>query len=114
MTQLRRNTVGTAYKARRLTAKLFEDNGNETGLVGNPVTLPSVFKDKFAWKEIATPLITFATAALLFWRGLDTEPLAAAGYSLGIVAVFTLVDTIVEYVSRSDKNRMEAGMAITK
>ncbi len=109
MAQLRRNNLGTGYKVRRLTARLFEDNGNETGLMGNPVTISSVFKEKFAWKEIATPLITFVTAALLFWRGLDNKPLAAAGYSLGVVVLFTLVDAFVEYWSRGDKIEWKLG-----
>ena len=52
-----------------LTVKLFEDNAKETGLVGVPLTIASVVREKFAWKEIATAVTTFVIAAPLFWQG---------------------------------------------
>lgn len=103
MTQLHRNTVGSAYNPCRLEVKLFEDNGKETGLEGKRATIGSVFKEKRAWQETKTPLITIVTATLLFWRGLDNKPLSAAGYSFGVVLLFTVVDTFVEYWSRGGK-----------
>jgi hypothetical protein len=35
-TQLRRNTIGPAYQPRSLRVQLVEDNGKETGLIGEP------------------------------------------------------------------------------
>jgi hypothetical protein len=61
-----------------LTVKLFEDNAKEAGLVGVPVTIASVVREKFAWNEIAPAVTTFVIAALLFWQGLDNRPLLAA------------------------------------
>ena len=56
------------FKLRNLTAQLFEDNGRETRLEGRIVTLSSMFKEKFAWRELAPAVIAFATALLLIWQ----------------------------------------------
>jgi hypothetical protein len=60
-------------RVRRLTVQLFEDNGRETGMYGRPVTLASVFKQKFAWREIAPAVTGFVTALLLISLGLGAE-----------------------------------------
>jgi hypothetical protein len=97
ITQLRDKATGSQFKCDKLAARLFEDNGNETGLMGEPVTIGSVFREKFAWKEIAPALITFVTAILLFWQGLDDKPVRAAVYSLGVVVFFMLANAVAQY-----------------
>jgi hypothetical protein len=96
-TQLRDKALGSQYKSDRMTARLFEDNGNETGLMGEPETIGSTFREKFAWKEVAPAFITFVTAVLLFWRGLDDKPVKAAVYSFGVVVFFTLASAVADY-----------------
>jgi hypothetical protein len=103
MAQLHLKTVASAYKPRSLTVKLFEDNGKETGLVGTQTNIWSVFKEKFALKEIVPSLVTFVTATLLLWRGLDNKPLLAAIYSLAVVVFFKLVETLVAHLSKRGK-----------
>ncbi len=95
--ELRGKTLGSDCRVRSLTVQLFEDNGRETGMEGKPVTLGSVFKEKFAWREIAPAVTAFATALLLIWRGLNKEPKQAVFYSLLIVLVFALGDTVAGY-----------------
>jgi drug/metabolite transporter (DMT)-like permease len=89
---------------RNLSVRLFEDNGRETGVEGELVTLGAIFKGKFAWKEIAPAVITFFTALFLFWRGLSDQSVKAAVASLLIVLVFTLVAVIAEKLH--GRNRM--------
>ena len=108
ITQLRSSKIGRAYKPRELTVKIFEDNGKDTGVAGNQVTIVSVFREKFGWKEVAAPTITFATALVLLWIGLDSKPLAVAGYTLGGVAFFMLADTLAECWLESRENRVES------
>jgi hypothetical protein len=93
-------TVGPAYHPRKVTLRLFEDNANETGLVGTRANFWSVFKEKFALKELVPPVATFVTAALLLWRGLDKKPLTAALYSLLVVVFFKLVETLSSHFSK--------------
>jgi hypothetical protein len=44
-TQLRRNTIGPAYQPRSLRVQLVEDNGKETGLIGEPQTIGTVLRE---------------------------------------------------------------------
>jgi len=100
----RGGNTGSSYKVRNLSVRLFEDNGRETGVEGELVTLSAIFKGKFAWKEIAPAVITFFTALFLFWRGLSDQSVKAAVASLLIVLVFTLVAVIAEKLH--GRNRM--------
>jgi hypothetical protein len=100
----RGGNTGSSYKVRNLSVRLFEDNGRETGVEGELVTLGAIFKGKFAWKEIAPAVITFFTALFLFWRGLSDQSVKAAVASLLIVLVFTLVAVIAEKLH--GRNRM--------
>ena len=103
MSQLRNSKLGRAYRPRELNVKLFEDNGKETGVVGEQVTMGSIIRAKFAWKEISPPLITFMTAVVLLWTRLDSRPLPVAVYTLGVVAFFIMADTVAECWWRAGK-----------
>ena len=85
----RKALISSDYKVRNLTARLFEDNGREAAIDGKPITIGSIFREKFAWREMVSPVTTFATALFLIWRRLSTEPAAAAFYSIVIVVVLT-------------------------
>jgi hypothetical protein len=84
-------------RARSLTVLLLEDNGRETGMQGELVTLPSVLREELSWKELKSSVIPFATAALLIWLGLKQEPIKASIYSFAIAVVFTLTQAAVRY-----------------
>jgi hypothetical protein len=100
MAQLSRKTRDPAYHPRKVTLRLFEDNANETGLVGTRANFWSVFKERFALKELLPPIATFVTAALLLWRGLNNTPLWAAIYSFVVVVFFKLVETLAAHFSK--------------
>ena len=99
--QLRLKTVDRAYRSSSLAAKLFEDNGKETGLVGSRASLRSVFAERFTLKELLPSLVAFVTAALLFWLGLnDNKLLRAALYGLIVAVFFKLVEMLAAYLSK--------------
>jgi drug/metabolite transporter (DMT)-like permease len=62
-----------------------------------------MFKEKFAWRELAPAVIAFATALLLIWQGMPKEPLLSAAYSLSIALAFTVADVFVEYFWAGNK-----------
>jgi hypothetical protein len=84
-------------RPRTLTVQLFEDNGRETGMRGELVTMSSVFLEEFSWKELKSSVIPVVTAVLLIWLGLKQEPIKASLYSLLIALVFTLTQAGVRY-----------------
>jgi hypothetical protein len=100
---------GSAYGVRSLTVVLFEDNGRETGMQGELVTLGSVFGEEFSWKELKSSVIPFATALLLIWRGLKQEPIRASIYSLVIGIAFTLTQVGVRYWRGRGKIKWKLG-----
>jgi len=91
------DTQESAYRPRTLTVVLFEDNGRETGMQGELITLSSVLAQEFAWKDLKSIVIPFITAGLLIWLGLKQEPLKASIYSLAIALAFTLTQVVVGY-----------------
>jgi hypothetical protein len=84
-------------RARKLTVLLLEDNGRETGMQGELVTLAAVFGEEFTWKELKSSVIPFATALLLIWLGLQQGPKKASIYSFTIALVFTITQIGVRY-----------------
>lgn len=93
----------TNLKAKSLTVQLFEDNGRESGMQGKLVSWVAIFKEKFSWKELKSTIISFVTAVLLIWRGLEQKPLKSFSYALLIVLVFTFADAIVGGWTARDK-----------
>lgn len=100
---LRTAAGGRAFRASALTVQLFEDNGDETGILGKFTTFGSILREKFSWASLRASVIAFATSAVLIWRGLKQEPLLAGIYSLAIVLVFTVLETIVGYIFERGK-----------
>jgi hypothetical protein len=86
-----------AYRARTLTVVLFEDNGRETGMQGELITLSSVFGQEFSWKDLKSIVIPFITAGLLIWLGLKQERIKVSIYTLVIALAFTLSQVAVGY-----------------
>jgi hypothetical protein len=84
-------------KGHSLAVQLFEDNGRETGVEGNLVTLSSVLRERFAWSALRSSVIAFATGLLLIWRGLKQEPVKAMVYSFAIVVLFTVLESVIGY-----------------
>jgi hypothetical protein len=99
---LRTNTVNPDFEARKISLTMFEDNAQETGIEGGDVTLASVLKEKLAFKEIRSDLLSFVTASLLIWLGLKKEPLDATLYSGLTAAVFVLGDIVSTYWQNKD------------
>jgi hypothetical protein len=101
---LRTNKVNPNFKARKISLIMLEDNGQETGVEGGVVTFGSILREKLAYKEIKSDLISFVTAALLIWLGLKKdEPWKAILYSAVITAVFILADIVSTYWRNSGK-----------
>jgi hypothetical protein len=100
---LRTNTVNPDFKSRRISLIMLEDNGQETGIEGSDVTLASILKEKLAFKEIKSDLVSFVTAWFLIWLGLKKEPLSATLYSGLIAAVFILTGIVSTYWRNSGK-----------
>jgi hypothetical protein len=84
-------------RVRNLTVQLFEDNGRETGMEGRRATLSSIFRQKFAYREIAPAVMAFVAGLLVLWLGLGAGRWQAVFVSLLVVLAFTLGDAFAGY-----------------
>jgi hypothetical protein len=94
---LRKPPAARSAKGLTLAARLFEDNGKETGVEGKLVTLVSTFREKFQWSELRSSLVAFVTAMVLIGYGLKQESAKAALVSLMIVLAFGLSEILFTY-----------------
>ena len=80
-----------------LAVQLFEDNGKETGLEGKLITMESIFRERFAWDALRANVIAFITGLFLIWLGLKQEPVRATLYSLAIVLILSLIESLISF-----------------
>jgi hypothetical protein len=105
---LRRALAGGDYADLSLTVQLFEGHsGKETGVEGNLTTLRSVLREQLAWSSIRSSVIAFVTSCLLIRLGLTHDLAKAAIYTLAIVILFALLESIVGYFRGRGKIKWE-------